>query len=84
MNSRFQNEIKCNPERYEEWKKLNSFNIMKKYNTDPEYKKKMIENNKKRLDKKREDHYKRWDTDEEYRNSCKARGMRDCRSRIRT
>lgn len=78
--SRFQ-KIKEDPEKYEEWKKLNSFTIMKQYNTDPEYRQKCIDKDKIRFQAKREEHYNKWDTDEEYRRICKEQGMRDCRSR---
>jgi len=81
MTTDFFQKIKANPEKYEEWKKTNSFTIMKQYNTDSEYRQKCIDNVKRRARNKREEHYKRWDTDEEYRKECKEKGMRDCRSR---
>jgi hypothetical protein len=81
MTGTFFKKIKENPEKYEEWKKLNSFTIMKQYNTDPEYRQKCIDSVKRRVRDKKEEHYKRWDEDEQYRNECKAKGMRDCRSR---
>ena len=82
MTTRFQ-KIKADPEKYEEKRRLNSFAIMKQYNTDPEYRQKCIDSVKRRVQAKKEEHYQRWDADEEYRNECKAQGMRDCRSRRR-
>lgn len=80
MSTRFQ-KIKENPEKYDEWRKLNSFTIMRKYNTDPEYRQKCIDDTKRRVQLKKEEHYHKWDTDENYRKECKEKGMRDCRSR---
>ena len=80
MTTRFE-KIKGNPEKYEVWKKLNSFSIMKQYNTDPEYRQKVIDNVKKRIQAKKEEHYLKWDTNEDYRQECRNKGMRDCRSR---
>ena len=75
--------FKSNTEKYEEYKKFTSEYIMNKYHTDETFKNTVLERKKIRYQNKKEEHYKRLDTDEDYKNECKKKGMRDCRNRIK-
>lgn len=74
--------FKSNTEKYNEYKKATSDYIMNKYHADETFKNTILEKKKSRYQTKKEEHYKRWDEDEEYRKQCKEKGMRDCRNRM--
>lgn len=71
---------KLNPVKYQEYKEKITECVMKRYNNDPDYRQKCIENSNKnskiRHQKKQEEHYKRWIEDPEYAEECKKKGMR--------
>ena len=81
MPTNFAEYRQADPVRYEGYKQYSREYIMKRYNSDETFKQNILDQRKKKYREKKDAHYLRWDTDEEYKKECQAKGMRDCRSK---